>query len=51
MRKVVLAMMTTLNGRLDDPGAWVTGLSDDHYEEIRPWLRHVRHHPGRSGDR
>jgi dihydrofolate reductase len=34
VRKVVLAMMTTLNGRLDDPGAWVTGLSDDHYEEI-----------------
>ena len=34
MRKVVLAMMTTLNGRLDDPGAWVTGVSDDHYEEI-----------------
>jgi dihydrofolate reductase len=34
MRKVVLAMMTTLNGRLDDPGAWVTGVSDDHYQEI-----------------
>ena len=24
MRKVVLQMMTTLNGRLDDPGAWVS---------------------------
>lgn len=34
MRKVVLAMMTTLNGRLDDPDAWMTGLSDDHYQEI-----------------
>jgi dihydrofolate reductase len=34
MRKVVLAMMTTLNGRLDDPGDWVTGISDDHYAEI-----------------
>jgi len=34
MRKVVLAMMTTLNGRLDDPDAWVSGLSDDHYGEI-----------------
>jgi len=34
MRKVVLAMMTTLNGRLDDPDAWVTGLSEDHYQEI-----------------
>ena len=34
MRKVVLAMMTTLNGRLDDPAAWMTGVSDDHYQEI-----------------
>ncbi|HYH29613.1 MAG TPA: dihydrofolate reductase family protein [Pseudonocardia sp.] len=34
VRKVVLAMMTTLNGRLDDPDAWVTGLSEDHYQEI-----------------
>jgi dihydrofolate reductase len=34
VRKVVLAMMTTLNGRLDAPDAWVTGVSDDHYEEI-----------------
>ncbi len=34
MRKVVLAMMTTLNGRLDDPAAWMTGLSDDQYQEI-----------------
>ncbi|AXK34642.1 riboflavin biosynthesis protein RibD [Streptomyces armeniacus] len=34
MRRVVLAMMTTLNGRLDDPDAWVTGVSDDHYQEI-----------------
>lgn len=34
MRKVVLAMMTTLNGRLDDPDAWMTGLSEDHYREI-----------------
>lgn len=34
MRKVVLAMMTTLNGRLDGPDAWVTGLSEDHYQEI-----------------
>lgn len=34
MRKVVLAMMTTLNGRLDDPDAWVTGVSADHYQEI-----------------
>lgn len=34
MRKVVLAMMTTLNGRLDDPGAWVTGVSEDQYQEI-----------------
>jgi dihydrofolate reductase len=34
VRKVVLAMMTTLNGRLDDPDAWVTGVSEDHYQEI-----------------
>lgn len=34
MRKVVLAMMTTLNGRLDDPDAWVTGVSTDHFQEI-----------------
>ena len=34
MRRVVLAMMTTLNGRLDDPDAWLTGLSEDHYQEI-----------------
>lgn len=34
MRKVVLAMMTTLNGRLDDPDAWMTGMSADHFQEI-----------------
>jgi dihydrofolate reductase len=34
VRKVVLAMMTTLNGRLDDPDAWVTGVTEDHYQEI-----------------
>src|SRR5918997_626929 len=34
MRKIVLAMMTTLNGRLDNPDAWMTGLSDDHYDAI-----------------
>jgi dihydrofolate reductase len=28
MRKVVLMMITTLNGRLDDPAAWVTVTSD-----------------------
>jgi hypothetical protein len=27
MRKVVLAMATTLNGRLDDPDSWVSGLA------------------------
>lgn len=27
-------MMTTLNGRLDDPDAWVSGVSDDHYWDI-----------------
>jgi dihydrofolate reductase len=34
VRKVVLAMMTTLNGRLDDPDAWVTDVGPDHFEEI-----------------
>ncbi len=34
MRKIVLAMMTTLNGRVDDPGAWVTSVGDDIYAEL-----------------
>ncbi|HEU0221579.1 MAG TPA: dihydrofolate reductase family protein [Paracoccaceae bacterium] len=34
MRKIVLQMMTTLNGRLDDPMEWVHGVSDDQYREI-----------------
>jgi dihydrofolate reductase len=34
MRKVVMGMMTTLNGRLDDPDAWVTGVPDDLYAEL-----------------
>ena len=34
MRKIVLQMMTTLNGRLDDPGAWVHEVSDDQYQAI-----------------
>lgn len=34
MRKVVLQMMTTMNGRLDDPFAWIGGVSDDLYREI-----------------
>jgi dihydrofolate reductase len=34
MRQVVLGMMTTLNGRLDDPGAWVPGVPEDLYSEI-----------------
>ena len=34
MRKVVMGMMTTLNGRLDDPGVWTTAIPDDLYGEI-----------------
>ena len=34
MRDVVMGMMTTLNGRLDDPAAWVTGVPDDLYAEL-----------------
>ena len=29
-----MGMMTTLNGRLDDPDAWVTGVPDDLYAEL-----------------
>lgn len=34
MRRIVLQMMTTLNGRVDDPAAWVHGVSDDQYRAI-----------------
>jgi dihydrofolate reductase len=34
VRKIVLQMMTTLNGRLDDPIAWLHSVSDDQYREI-----------------
>jgi dihydrofolate reductase len=34
MRKIVFQMMTTLNGRLDDPMAWVHEVGDDQYREI-----------------
>jgi dihydrofolate reductase len=34
VRKIILQMMTTLNGRLDDPAAWVHGVSDDQYQAI-----------------
>ncbi len=34
MRNVVLAMHTTVNGRLDDPGVWFTGVPDDVYTDI-----------------
>lgn len=34
MRKLVMGMMTTLNGRLDDPDAWMSGIPDDLYAEL-----------------
>lgn len=34
MRKIILQMMTTLNGRLDDPIDWLPGVGDDQYREI-----------------
>ena len=34
MRNVVLAMMTTANGRVDDPDAWMTDLGVDLYRDI-----------------
>jgi dihydrofolate reductase len=34
MRKLVFQMMSTLNGRVDDPDAWVTGVGEDLYAAI-----------------
>lgn len=34
MRNVVLGMMTTLNGRLDQPFEWVDGVGDDLYRQL-----------------
>ena len=34
MRKLVMGMMTTVDGRLDDPDVWVTGIPDDLYAEL-----------------
>jgi dihydrofolate reductase len=34
VRKIILQIMTTLNGRLDDPAAWIHGVSDDQYQAI-----------------
>jgi dihydrofolate reductase len=34
VRKIVFQMMTTLNGRLDDPYAWLTNVGEDQYREI-----------------
>lgn len=38
MRKLVLGMMTTLNGRLDDPEAWLAGIGDDLFGDVARWL-------------
>jgi dihydrofolate reductase len=34
MRKVVMQMLTTLDGRLDDPYAWIDAIPDDLYAEL-----------------
>jgi dihydrofolate reductase len=34
VRRIVLQMMTTLDGRLDDPLAWVHDVADDQYRAI-----------------
>ncbi|HSK18459.1 MAG TPA: dihydrofolate reductase family protein [Longimicrobiales bacterium] len=34
MRRIVLQMMTTLDGRLDDPMAWASGVDDAQYCDI-----------------
>ena len=39
MRKLVLQMMTTLNGRLDSPFEWVSGVSEDQYRAIETLYR------------
>jgi dihydrofolate reductase len=38
MRIVALGMMTTLNGRVDDPDAWMTSIGDDLYRDIDDWF-------------
>ena len=39
MRQVILGMMTTLNGRLDQPFEWVDGVGDDLYRRINETAR------------
>lgn len=34
MRRIVLQMMATLNGRLDDPMAWLPGVCGEQYRDI-----------------
>jgi dihydrofolate reductase len=34
MRKIVFQMNTTLNGRLDDPMAWLHGVGEDQYRKV-----------------
>lgn len=34
MRKFVSQMMTTLNGRIDDPFEWMTEMTEDHYDDV-----------------
>lgn len=34
MRRIVFQMMTTLNGRLDDPMAWLSGVDGEQYRAI-----------------
>lgn len=34
MRKLIYQMMTTLNGRIDDPFAWMSEVADDQYAAI-----------------
>lgn len=34
MRKIVLQMMTTLDGRLDEPFAWMHSVDDEQYRDI-----------------
>jgi dihydrofolate reductase len=40
VRNVILGMMTTLNGRVDDPDAWMVAIGADLYRAIDAWFEH-----------
>jgi dihydrofolate reductase len=40
VRNVILGMMTTVNGRVDDPDAWMVAIGADLYRAIDAWFEH-----------